>query len=54
MKLRPAIRKRLYEAAVGVLAILVFHGLLTAEEGQLWLALLIPVLGLARVNVSED
>ncbi|MGZ4560027.1 MAG: hypothetical protein ACXVGN_00105 [Mycobacteriaceae bacterium] len=53
MKFTPKIRKRVYEAATAAVAVVVFHGLLSAEEGQLWLALLVPVLGLARVNVQD-
>lgn len=49
----PAIRKRIYEVAVAGVAIVVFHGIISAEEGQLWLAVLLPVLGLARANVQE-
>ena len=54
MKLTPKVRKRLYEVAVGAVAIAVFHGVVTADEGQLWLAALVPVLGLARVNVNDE
>ena len=50
----PVARKRVYEIAVAALAVAIFHGVVTADEGQLWLAVLVPVLGLARVNVSED
>ena len=54
MKFTPKVRKRLYEIATGVVAIAIFHGLVTSDEGQLWLAVLVPVLGLARVNVNDE
>lgn len=52
--LTPAVRKRLYEVATAGVAIAVFHGVVTETEAQLWLAVLVPVLGLARVNVTEE
>lgn len=51
--LTPELRKRIYELAVAGCAVAVGYGLLTSEEALLWLGVLVPVLGLARANVTE-
>ena len=46
-------RRRLYELAGAAVAVAVLRGLLSGDEGAAWLALLVPVLGVARRNVPK-
>ena len=45
-------RRRIYEAAIALLAVGVVYGLITNEQALALGAVLIPVLGLARANAT--
>ena len=51
--LTPAVRRRLYEAAIAAVGIAVVYGLLDGQQSEAWLALVAAVLGVARVNVRD-
>lgn len=52
--LTPAVRRRIYEVSIAACAVAVGYGLLTAEDALLWLGLAAAVLGMARVNVTDE
>jgi hypothetical protein len=54
MKLTPARRKRLYEAALAAIGVAVVYGLIDGEQAAAWALLLAPVVGVARANVGDE
>lgn len=48
----PEARARLYEVGLALIAVAVVYGLVSDHEAAAWSAVLAPLLGIARGNVS--
>lgn len=54
MKLTAARRKRLYEASLAAIGLAVVYGFVDGDQAAAWALLLVPVIGVARANVTPD